>query len=203
MSSHRGAEPEVKLCRFQSYRQTLQADPWGGPFYGSLGLWELENEKISEKVEAGIQFLEKTGALNNYNDGFSMPRTINYKSLIPHITAKNTITFLMDFLPSRQQFSLISAPFTVKIKVAMTWNYHKQHLDCNIWNKWKLKWWFIFWEIKHPVVCLNPIFFFYSKMDTLSWRVKILSKPVDCHNLLFKSVVRPAHPHRCFRIHLI
>lgn len=157
MSSHRGAEPEVKLCRFQSYRQTLQADPLGGPFYGSLSLWELENEKISEKVEAGNQVLEKTGALKNYNDGFSMPWTINYKSLILQITAKNTITFWIECLPSRQQLVFLNfSNFYCE-------NQSRQHLHCNM---------IYLLRNKTPCCLFNSIFFFYSKMDTLSRRVK-------------------------------
>lgn len=83
MSSHWGAEPEVKLSLFQSYRQTLQAAPRGGPFYGSLGLYKPEKRKMrkkegrEEKSKAGIQVLEKTRALKNHNDGFCMLWSIN------------------------------------------------------------------------------------------------------------------------------
>lgn len=81
-----------------------------------------ENEQERQQTsKAGIYVLEKTGALKNYNNGFRMLWTINYKSPIPHITAKNTNCFWWIFWRlGSDWFSFISAPFTVTIKLQLS-----------------------------------------------------------------------------------
>lgn len=140
MSSHRGAEPEVKLCLLQSFRPTLQAAPWGGPFYGSLGLKETEREKWERtwgspsESGAAISVLENKRALKKHYDAmcsFCLLWSINYKSPILNIATKHTNIFFRLTLASRQK----SVSFHFSTFHWLETNYHRKGLTVTFCTK--------------------------------------------------------------------